>query len=204
MKLSDDFSYEELLQRLSIDLPSVLPGVVQSSIGGSSGSVNQPAQGTGLVWDASQQLYVPSTTPLAGVGPKTAWSPSGNLPWSPTGGGGGTAPASAYYRQLGNAIICGAHWVNITSFPDVVRIAPPVGTKEYIGSHGNWSAAYTPNNQFMTSGVWWPDDGEGNILLTGQDETYRGWVGASYGLNPLTVLACSNVDVYISGIFLVQ
>lgn len=68
MKLSDDLSYEELLQRLSIDLPTVLPGVVQSSLGGSSGSVSQPGQGSTLVYDAVQQLYVPSGgAPLTGA-----------------------------------------------------------------------------------------------------------------------------------------
>lgn len=57
LKLSEDFSYEELLQRLSIDLPSVLPGVVQSS-----GATKQPAQGSMLTWDNTQQLYVSSPT----------------------------------------------------------------------------------------------------------------------------------------------
>ena len=85
MKLSDDFSYEELLQRLSIDLPGMMPGVVQSSIGGSSGSVAQPAQGSRLVWDAGQQLYVPL--------------PATNTPWQPfelTGAASSGNPGAAW------------------------------------------------------------------------------------------------------------
>jgi hypothetical protein len=63
-------SYDDLLNQLTVDLPTALPGVVQSSIGGGTTSteINPPAAGTTLVWDAQQQLYSPSKTPglLAG------------------------------------------------------------------------------------------------------------------------------------------
>lgn len=61
-------NYDDLLTQLSVDFASALPGVVQSSIGGASGSIPQPSQGTSLVWDANQQLYVPATQPYASAG----------------------------------------------------------------------------------------------------------------------------------------
>ena len=77
MKLSDDLSYEELLQRLSIDLPTVLPGFVPSSLGGSSGSISQPSSNSILIWDPSQQLYVPAAFDSSLLGGFfTAYTPS--------------------------------------------------------------------------------------------------------------------------------
>lgn len=61
-------SYAELLDQLGVDLPTALPGVVQSSLGGSSGSVSLPYQGSTLVWDSTQQIYVPGMPEISQIG----------------------------------------------------------------------------------------------------------------------------------------
>jgi hypothetical protein len=48
--------YEELLQRLAIDIPAAIPELVKYS-----GSVAQPAQGSSITWDNTQKLYVPTS-----------------------------------------------------------------------------------------------------------------------------------------------
>ena len=70
-------SYDELLQRLANDLPSVMSGFVPSSLSGSSGSVPAPSAKSTLLWDTSEQLYVPGQlTSDAVVGNWVSYTPN--------------------------------------------------------------------------------------------------------------------------------
>lgn len=135
-------SYAELLDQLGVDLPAALPGVVQSSLGGSSGSVSTPAQGTTLVWDSNQQLYVPGS-PLPPVGvlvPTALASLAGCLLCDGT-----TYPGSAYpilFANIDSAYISGSNF----RVPDLRgRVPAGAGTGTASGATA-WSLGQEPTS----------------------------------------------------------
>lgn len=165
--------YDDLLNQLTVDLPTALPGVVQSSIGGdvSSTSIPQPSEGSTLVWDANQQLYVPSVAAPANAG----------QPWARVTGVANTFPVNAAYTPVnwtaGNVTSANGMICNGTNFT-----VPSSG--EYFVHSSLTIVSFTPlvigaiELSFQTStdgGVTWANIAPGTdlaTLLTGQQNDF--------------------------------
>lgn len=201
---SNDLSaanYSELLNQLTVDLPTALPGVVQSSIGGSSGSVTPPAQGSTLAWDVSQQLYVPGAPgPQPGdlISSVAASRPGAIICWGQTVTGG-----VALYPNLASAcpqLVSGANLI-LPDFRGRLPLGAGTGTasgatawtlgqQPTSGAGGEQTHLLTANesgNQAATTGDDAPDhghhssDGTSNIVQGGTSGAGAGVVTGGSG-----------------------